>query len=244
MSRGALDQTLEYIREVDRARTPVDVCAALLRAIKPFGFKNILAGTIPLPGSTKRQQEANVLLHEWPIGWWERYFSSGYLFVDPAIRRVTSDIRPFLWSELDPLCKDDPAASQVMNEADDFRLKSGFTVPMVTLDGEVAGFSLAGEKLDMPPHGRGMITLLATYALARTIRLGDMAKALRRITLSNREREALQWAAEGKTEWEIGMILGVSEHTAEKFLRTARAKLGAGNRTHAVAEAIRLGLIA
>jgi LuxR family quorum sensing-dependent transcriptional regulator len=63
------------------------------------------------------------------------------------------------------------------------------------------------------------------------------------ITLSKREQEVLQWAAEGKTEWEIGMILGLSEHTAEKFIRSARGKLCAGNRTHAVARAIRLGLI-
>jgi DNA-binding CsgD family transcriptional regulator len=42
---------------------------------------------------------------------------------------------------------------------------------------------------------------------------------------------------------EIGLILGVSEHTADKFIRSARLKLHAGNRTHAVAQAMRLGLI-
>jgi LuxR family quorum sensing-dependent transcriptional regulator len=241
MSRPALDRTLEFIRDVDRARSPSEVCAALLGATKALGCQHILAGTIPTPGSTKQQQQANVLLHEWPIGWSERYFSNGYLFVDPAVRRVISDTRPFLWSELDRLCKDNPAAKRVMNEAGDFQLKSGFTVPLVTLDGKVAGLSLAGERLDMPPHGRGMMTLLATYAIARTLRLRDVGSS--HVNLSVRERDALQWAAEGKTEWEIGMILGVSEHTAEKFLRTARAKLGAANRTHAVAEAIRLGLI-
>lgn len=61
--------------------------------------------------------------------------------------------------------------------------------------------------------------------------------------LSRREREVLQWAAEGKTDWEIGMILGLSEHTADKFIRLACRKLYAANRTHAVAQAIRLGLI-
>ena len=64
------------------------------------------------------------------------------------------------------------------------------------------------------------------------------------ITLTAREVQVLQWAAEGKTEWEIGFILGLSEHTAEKFIRSARAKLHAANRTHAVARALKLGLIA
>jgi LuxR family quorum sensing-dependent transcriptional regulator len=68
-------------------------------------------------------------------------------------------------------------------------------------------------------------------------------RAISEITLSKREQEVLQWAAEGKTEWEIGLILGVSEHTADKFIRSARLKLHAGNRTHAVAQAMRLALI-
>lgn len=58
-----------------------------------------------------------MLLHEWPLEWWERYFSKGYLFVDPAIRHVVSDAGPFLWSDLDPMCRDDPAATRVMREA-------------------------------------------------------------------------------------------------------------------------------
>jgi len=53
----------------------------------------------------------------------------------------------------------------------------------------------------------------------------------------------LRWAAEGKTDWEIGVILHVSEHTADKMLRLVRGKLAASTRAHAVAKAIRLGII-
>jgi LuxR family quorum sensing-dependent transcriptional regulator len=63
------------------------------------------------------------------------------------------------------------------------------------------------------------------------------------LALSPREKEVLQWAAEGKTEWEIGRILGLSEHTADKAIRSARSKLNASNRTQVIAQAIRLGLI-
>lgn len=61
--------------------------------------------------------------------------------------------------------------------------------------------------------------------------------------LSVREIECLAWAAVGKTERQISQIIGVSEHTSEKYLLSAKSKLGAVNRTHAVAEAIRRGLI-
>ncbi|MFC6050645.1 response regulator transcription factor, partial [Methylobacterium hispanicum] len=63
------------------------------------------------------------------------------------------------------------------------------------------------------------------------------------VRLTPREREALQWAAAGKSEWEIGTLMAISEHGAEKHLRSVHRKLGAGSRTHAVAEALRRGLI-
>ncbi len=53
--------------------------------------------------------------------------------------------------------------------------------------------------------------------------------------LSPRERDALNYVAEGKTDWEIGMIFGVSETTARFHVDNARRKLGGVNRTHAVA---------
>lgn len=61
--------------------------------------------------------------------------------------------------------------------------------------------------------------------------------------LTPREKECLQWAAFGKSEWEVSQILGISEHTAEKHLLNAKTKLGASNRVHAVAEAIRCGVL-
>lgn len=239
MSRRELERTLEFVRSIEQARSVEAVCAGLLKTVSQFGVQHILAGTIPMPRSNRGQQEANVLLHEWPQEWWERYLSRGYLFVDPAISRVVSDSRPFRWSELDPLCHDNPAARRVMMEAADFRLKDGFTVPMITLEGSVAGFSLAGEQLDLSPEHCGTLQLLATYALGRTLLLEEAPTQ----PLTPREHDVLQWAAEGKTDWEIGMILNISSHTADKMLRLVRRKLEASTRAHAVAKAIRLGII-
>jgi LuxR family transcriptional regulator, quorum-sensing system regulator BjaR1 len=51
-----------------------------------------------------------------------------------------------------------------MDEAGDFKLKTGFTVPLVTLEGDLAGFPLAGERFEVSPGERGMLTLLANYS--------------------------------------------------------------------------------
>jgi len=61
--------------------------------------------------------------------------------------------------------------------------------------------------------------------------------------LSERERDCLRWIALGKTSWETGHILGLSQHTINFHVRNACAKLGVDNRLAAVAMALRLGLI-
>ncbi|HET7847672.1 MAG TPA: LuxR family transcriptional regulator [Pseudolabrys sp.] len=241
--RKQLDDTLTFIRDIDRAASPAEICGVILKAVRPYGFGNILAGTIPLPGATQSQQESNVVLADWPMDWAQRYFSSGYLFVDPAIRRVTSDVSPFMWSELAPFCRDDAMARRVMNEAGDFQLKCGFTVPLVTLEGEVAGFSIAGPRVEMPPSLRGMMSLVTAYAFGHALNLRVKRIEAANARITPREQEILQWAAAGKTEWEIGEILNISEHTVDKFFRSARSKLNATNRTQAVAEAFRRYII-
>ena len=61
--------------------------------------------------------------------------------------------------------------------------------------------------------------------------------------LSPRERQVLCWAANGKSTWEIGRILGISPRTVNEFMSTARRKLDAVNRAHAVAIAVKFRLV-
>lgn len=236
MGRKHLDQTLDFINTIDKAKSATEIANALLNTVAPFGLTNVLAGLIPHPGMTAQQQINNVVLSDWPAQWGERYFAQGYLFQDPTIHQLTKSTDPFFWADLEPAYRDKPASARIMNEASDFGLSSGFTTSIVTLEGQVAGFSLAGADSEVPPELRGMIQLLSIYAFAQAISLGEKPKQPH---LTPRETEILRWAAEGKNEWEIGVILGVSEHTVDKMFRLARAKLGAVNRTQAVAYAIR-----
>lgn len=237
-----VDLTYDLFRSFDRAPTAEALNACLLQAVARIGVESTFAGVIPLPGLPRARQAAHVLIDSTPPGWTEHYFKVGHLERDPTIRRLTSEATPFLWSEIEPLYRADPAARRVMEEAGDFRLRQGFTVPLVTLDGRVAGFSFGAERLDASPEVRGMLHLLAAYAFGRSIVLSEGPKR-QPVRLTPREREALQWAAAGKTEWEIGEAMAISEHGAEKHLRSVHRKLGAASRTHAVAEALRRGLI-
>ena len=61
--------------------------------------------------------------------------------------------------------------------------------------------------------------------------------------LSGREREVLQWVAAGKSQQDVGDILGISTRTVEVHLRSAREKIGALTTVQAVGRAIGLNII-
>jgi DNA-binding CsgD family transcriptional regulator len=56
-------------------------------------------------------------------------------------------------------------------------------------------------------------------------------------TLTPREGEVLSWLAKGKTNRDIGEILGMSPRTVNKHLEHVYEKLGVETRTAAVAAA-------
>ena len=61
--------------------------------------------------------------------------------------------------------------------------------------------------------------------------------------LSNREVECLRWAAVGKTDEEIGMIMSRSRATVRFHMHNAVAKLHSVNRSQAVFKATQLGYL-
>jgi len=64
------------------------------------------------------------------------------------------------------------------------------------------------------------------------------------ITMTLREKEVLRWTAEGKTAYEIGQILDVSERTVNFHINNVVTKLGASNKTQAAVKAATLGMLA
>ena len=61
--------------------------------------------------------------------------------------------------------------------------------------------------------------------------------------MTQRQSEVLYWVSEGKTAWEIAVILGISRRTVEEHIVLACRKLNAVNRCQVVAIAIRKGWI-
>ncbi|MDI4635737.1 autoinducer binding domain-containing protein [Pelomonas sp. V22] len=88
------------------------------------------------------------------------------------------------------------------------------------------------------------LQLFAVHALDTALRvLLPPEQQLERPHLTPRELEVLRWTMDGKTAWEVGTILGITERTAVLHLTNAGQKLGCNNKHQTVLKALRLGLI-
>ena len=62
-------------------------------------------------------------------------------------------------------------------------------------------------------------------------------------SLTKRELEVLVWSSKGLSARDIGQLLDIAKRTVDEHVQTATRKLGAANKTEAVAIALRERLI-
>ena len=106
-----------------------------------------------------------------------------------------------------------------------------------TSDELVAAIRAVGEGLWVGAPGlmRGLMRSLR--------RADDLGEESLVEALTAREKEVLQWMAEGLANKQIAMKLGISEHTVKFHLSSLYAKLNVSSRTEAVKRGLGLGLI-
>ncbi|TWB07810.1 transcriptional regulator [Rhizobium sp. ERR 1071] len=243
MPAHMVEETMGQIAAMNAAQTEADILRQVLAYIGRFGATNVLVGTMPPAGETKRQQVGHILLNAWPNDWISRYFTNDYLRHDPTIRMVRDQHAPFFWRDIEERRLKSPMARDVMGEAGEFGLREGFTIALRTLDGTAVGFSIGGDHIEIREQERGGLQLLAAFAVDRAFQLRELDKLPLLKGVTSRERRALQLAADGLRDYEIAIRMGISHFGAEKHLRSVRDKLEAKNTTNAIAIAIRLGLI-
>jgi DNA-binding response OmpR family regulator len=99
---------------------------------------------------------------------------------------------------------------------------------------ELRGRQLGADDYVTKPIDFDILTTIITARLARVARTAVWPK---QVTLSEREAEALTWAARGKTSAEIAQILGLTKRTIDFHIDNARVKLGTTTRMHAAVKA-------
>ncbi|MES5486713.1 LuxR family transcriptional regulator [Bradyrhizobium sp. INPA03-11B] len=182
----------------------------------------------------------------WPPDWCDRYFERKYHTIDPVVRRAPMYSRPFLWDQLAKQYQLQPDERRVLAEAREAGLKHGMSVPLFGPLGRLSVVSFASRSDDADPQHRiSHLNALAWHFHTAYVEIARPSESScnRKVTLSERELDCMRWVAEGKSSWEIGVILQISENTVNFHLKNAMRKLGATSRVQAIVMTMRLDLI-
>ena len=214
---------LESLNESVDERDLVRSMADLLRAFEIDRF-----AYLSLPSHTRDRPR---LISNYPEAWMSLYLDKHYAAVDPVIRCVRCSDEPFSWERGFIFGDQSSAQIRLFDEAAEFGICSGLTIPIQDRYGNVAALTFAAED-DRPAlrrvadRYRHAVRLIATCFHIHARRRCSDKQMVAGVQLTNREYECLQWAAKGKSAWEIGQILGITRRTAAFHLDNARQKLG------------------
>jgi len=189
-----------------------------------------------------RRGDLPELISTYPSDWTDHYLRQRYERLDPVVVSALATPEPFEWGlEFPSRCRLTKQQSAFLDEAAQFGIRSGFTVPVHDPRGPVAAITFAADERRAKfqrcvEQNRHVLQLMAMYFHAQARRRLSTNRIVDGIALSPRELECLEWAAKGKSAWEIGRLLNITRRTAAFHLDNAKTKLGVRTICQAVAK--------
>jgi LuxR family transcriptional activator of bioluminescence operon len=211
---------------------------------REMGFEHFLYG---VQVNTSLTRPYRFILSCYPENWRKHYDEEGYANIDPTVSHCVKTSIPVIWKN--EIFKGRKEA-RVRSEAKDCGLVSGASFPVHGSRGEAAMLSLSTSRESREAQddivammGKAQLLTCYLHEAVQRIVLSKGPIPLKKINLTEREKECLLWAAEGKTGWEIANIIKISERTVTFHLQNVIHKLGVVNRQQAISRALSMGLI-
>lgn len=226
------DQVLEELHAVTTRHLPLSVLGAARLPLKAGDWASTpLAKLIFLHKSV-------------PEGWWEEYDVLARGKFRPLLFLAASSMAMHTWSEVRRMFQPVGIDNWTYDLALKHGMRDGLNCPV---GGRwlVAFWSRKTLSNVVTRPMRIMISAAASFGALRLEQLADPDPNLvgPHVHLTLRELSVLRLVATGALFREVAEVLGVGEETVRSHLKKAQCKLGARNRSQAVAEALRQHLI-
>ena len=220
-----------------------DFRSEVVRFSKALGFNTVSA--MAVVDHTVGRSEF-VSIDNAPPGYAEAINDVPSMRRDPVMQHCRRHSVPIIWDQATYLSQ---GLGELWEEQARFGYRTGIAMALHLPEGR--HFAMGVERDQPLPTDGGELTrlvadlqLFAVHAQDAALRVLSPAPVLTdRPSLTPRELEVLRWTMEGKTAWEVGAILGISERTAVLHVTNAMHKLDCASKHQAVLKALRLGLI-
>jgi DNA-binding CsgD family transcriptional regulator len=226
-----------------QARNREEFRDEVVRFGRALGFETVSAVAVIDHGIGRSEF---VVVDNTPREWQGAFNDSRAMQRDPVMQHCKRQSLPIIW---DQGTYTSQGQGEMWEEQARYGYQTGIAMALHLPEGR--HFMLGVDRDRALPSDRHELTrvvadlqLFAVHALDAAMRvLVPSATAPNAPSLTPRELEALRWTMDGKTAWEVGSILGITERTAVLHLNNAMRKLGCVNKHQAVLKALRLGLI-
>lgn len=243
----------DVLSDLDRLETEADFSRKFEETFSAYGYNTFtyagfdadLVKDASLPNVISDVIYLTNLDPEWSL----RYVESDYAATDPTLINCYSSRLPFRWNESFRSNSRTKEESDMMADAWENGIKRGLTIPVHGPCGEIGILSLNSDLPDNEFLRASESTQYEVQLIAHYFHDAVQNKLTRDtaipmpIPLTNRESEILKWTVEGKTAWEIGSILNISERTVNFHIQNVMEKFGVHNKTQAAAKAVGMGLL-
>ena len=240
-SKNKLNKMLEFVDICIRSNSEPEAISIITNKINeliPFHAATIaIDSKANFSLSAKKQIFTNNVNKEWK----EIYFQQDYFNQDPILTAVSNSTNVLDWKNI---------YAENNNISKDYRLLSkeyvghcGLSILTKNNEGSTL-LSLAMEEQSISSEHHKLLDYISPHIHEVFNRRGPLQRrALWAPNLSKREIEVLNWAKEGKSNWEISIILAISERTVKFHFSNLFIKLGGVNRAQVLAKAVNYGLI-
>jgi LuxR family quorum-sensing transcriptional regulator LasR len=217
---------------------------SLQSAVQNLGFDKMLFAVMPQP---KVNPKDVFMRTTYPSEWRKHYDDQNMRVVDPTVGHCFKSSAPMVWV---PQSFQTEAQQSLYEEASSFGLRVGVTLPIHGPEGELGMLTCVRDEAPGQGFLKDLQHNLMALALLRDVAFDWTSKYIRVAdaqekppVLTTREVDVLQWMTAGKTAWEIGRILSISEAGVNFHISNLRTKFNVSKRNDVVLKAIRMGLV-
>lgn len=178
-------------------------------------------------------------INNYPPVWAEQFIAKRLYRFDPVIQACFRTGVGFRWSKVGELIDLNPRQERILEAASREGLADGLTMPSA-VKGEYAGScSFAAPRRSVYlDHCEILGQLVGAFGFEAARRLTKREDCDTKRKLSPRQRECVVLVAQGKSNWEIGQILGLSPVTIAHYVSDARARYDVSSRQQLVVRAL------
>jgi|GEM_PF-426810 len=231
----------EYIALINTAGTADEAFSRFAKIMAKHGYDKVTYSLLTDHPSLSLQR-MHGLATSYPEDWMKHYRANNYIDIDPVVSGILKSRVPFFWNDLRKNPDHTPEALSILDKGHDAGVKDGIGIPLFGSTGEIVGVGLARSEVE---KGQDYQFLASAYLLSTYFheKYRSFLQAAVTAQVSQKQCDIISWAAEGKTDEEIGVIMNLSPHTIRWHWKRIFVNLGARGRTYAIAKAISLGLV-